>query len=42
MCVQTFRDLMESEDLLDDVDEQPHSGTNDVVSTLTMHVASYG
>ena len=37
MYVQTLRDLMEGEDLLDDLDEQPHSETNDVVSTLASH-----
>ena len=41
MYVQTLRDLMEGEDLLDDLDEQPHSGTNDVVSTLASYIASH-
>lgn len=41
MHVQTLRDLMEGEDLLDDLDEQPHSETNDVVSTLASYIASH-
>ena len=42
LCVQTFRDLMESEDLLEEdmEDEEPPNKANDIVSTNVSQITT--